>query len=178
MFGIFTCKRSELGTFLVFQWLRIHLQMQGPWVWSLVWEIPHASGQLSLWAATAEARMLQGPCAATTEPVHPRARALQQGEPRQQEVCTPQWRVAPACCNQRPNKVKVKVTRSCLTLCDPMDYTVHAILQARTLEWVAFLFSRGSSQPRDWTQVSRIAGGFFTTELSGKHKDPVKSQIN
>ena len=40
------------------------------------------------------------------------------------------------------------------TLCDPMDCTVHGILQARILEWVAFPFSRGSSQPRDWTQVS------------------------
>ena len=44
---------------------------------------------------------------------------------------------------------EVKVTQSCLTLCDPMDYTVHGILQARILEWAAFLFSRGSSQPRD-----------------------------
>ena len=43
-----------------------------------------------------------------------------------------------------------------------MDYTVHGVLQARILEWAAFAFSRGSSQPRDWTQVSRIAGGFFT----------------
>ena len=59
-------------------------------------------------------------------------------------------------------KVKVKVTQSCLTLCNPMDYTVHGILQARILEWVAFPFSRGSSQPRDQTQVSCIAGGFFT----------------
>ena len=58
-------------------------------------------------------------------------------------------------------KVKVKVTQSCLTLCDPMDYTVHWILQATILEWVSFPFSRGSSQPRDRTQVSRIAGGFF-----------------
>ena len=48
------------------------------------------------------------------------------------------------------------------TLCDPMDYTVRGILQARILEWVAFPFSRGSSQPRDQTQVSRIAGRFFT----------------
>ena len=40
--------------------------------------------------------------------------------------------------------------------------TVHGILQARILEWVAFPFSRGSSRPRNWTQVSRIAGGFFT----------------
>ena len=45
--------------------------------------------------------------------------------------------------------MKVKVTQSCLTLCHPMDYTVHGILQARILEWVAFPFSRGSSQPRD-----------------------------
>ena len=38
---------------------------------------------------------------------------------------------------------------------------VYGILQARILEWVAFPFSRGSSQPRDWTQVSHIAGRFF-----------------
>ena len=43
-----------------------------------------------------------------------------------------------------------------------MDYTVHGILQARILEWIAFPFSRGSSQPRDRTQVSHIAGRFFT----------------
>ena len=59
--------------------------------------------------------------------------------------------------------VKVNVTQSCLTLfIDPMDYTAHGILQARILEWVAFPFSRGSSQPRDRTQVSSIAGGSFT----------------
>ena len=49
------------------------------------------------------------------------------------------------------------------TLCDPMDYTVHGILQARILERVAITFSRGSSQTKDGTQVSRIAGGFFTS---------------
>ena len=59
--------------------------------------------------------------------------------------------------------LKVKVTQSCPTLRDPMDYTVHGILQGRILEWVAFPFSRGSSQLRHWTQVSRIAGGFFTS---------------
>jgi len=49
-----------------------------------------------------------------------------------------------------------------LTLCEPpKDYTAHGILQARRLEWVAFPFSRGSSQPRDPTQVSHMAGGFF-----------------
>ena len=46
-------------------------------------------------------------------------------------------------------QVKMKVTQSCPTLCNPMDYTVHGILQARMLEWVAFPFSRGFSQPRD-----------------------------
>ena len=60
-------------------------------------------------------------------------------------------------------KVKVKVTQSCLTLCDPMDYTVHGNLLARILEWVAIPFSRGSSRPWDRTQVSLIAGGFFTS---------------
>jgi len=44
-----------------------------------------------------------------------------------------------------------------------MDYIVHGILQARILEWVAFPFSRGSSQPRDQTQVSHIVGRFFTS---------------
>ena len=55
----------------------------------------------------------------------------------------------------------VKVIQSCMTLWDPMEYTVHGILQARILEWVAFPFSRGSSQPRDRTQVSHIAGRYF-----------------
>ena len=62
------------------------------------------------------------------------------------------------------NRVEVvKVTQSCPTLCDPMDYIVHGILQARILEWVAFPLSRGSSQPRDQTQVTRVAGGFLTS---------------
>ena len=101
----------------------------------------------------------------------------------------------------RHSEKKVKVAQSCPTLCDPMDYTVHRIFQARILEWVAFPFSRrssqprikprspalqvdsilaeppgrhkntgvgslsllgGSSQPRNWTGVSCIAGGLFT----------------
>ena len=56
------------------------------------------------------------------------------------------------------NAQKVKVAQLWLTLCDPKDCR---ILQASILEWVAFSFSRGSSQPRDRTQVSCIAGGFF-----------------
>ena len=58
--------------------------------------------------------------------------------------------------------LKMKVAQSCPTLCNPVDYTVHGILQARILEWVAFPFPRRSSQPRDRTQVSHIASGFFT----------------
>ena len=63
--------------------------------------------------------------------------------------------------------VKVKVFQSFLTLCNPMDCnppdsSVHGILQARLLEWVAMPSSRGSSEPRNQTQVSLIAGGFFT----------------
>ena len=58
--------------------------------------------------------------------------------------------------------VKMKVAQSFLILFKPMAYMVHGILQARILEWVAFLFSRGSSKPRSQTQVSHIAGGFFT----------------
>ena len=58
---------------------------------------------------------------------------------------------------------KAQVVQSCLTLYNPMDYSVHRILQARILEWIALPFSRGSSQPRDQTHVSRIAGGFFTS---------------
>ena len=57
----------------------------------------------------------------------------------------------------------VKVPQLCLILCDPMDYTVQGILQARILEREAFPFSRGSSQQRDQTQISHIAGGFFTS---------------
>ena len=61
------------------------------------------------------------------------------------------------------NQVKVKVTQPCLTLWDPTDCIVHGLLQARILEWVAFPSSRGSSQPRDWTLISHIAGGFLTS---------------
>ena len=58
---------------------------------------------------------------------------------------------------------KVKVTQSCPTLCNSMDYTAHGNLQTRILEWLSFLLSRGSSQPRDQTQVSHIVGRFFTS---------------
>ena len=63
----------------------------------------------------------------------------------------------------------LSVTQLGVTLCDPMDYSlpcspVRWIFQARILDWIAISFSRGSSWPRDQTQVCYIAGGFFTTE--------------
>ena len=63
----------------------------------------------------------------------------------------------------RKGKVKEKVAQSCPTLCSPMDYTAHGILQARILGWAAFPFSRVFSQSRGRTQVSCIASGFSTS---------------
>ena len=60
------------------------------------------------------------------------------------------------------------VAELCLTLCNPVDcslpvFSVHGTSQARILEWVATSSSKGYSQPKDWTHVSCIAGGLFTT---------------
>ena len=73
----------------------------------------------------------------------------------------------------RKCKVKVLAAQLCLTLCDPMDCSlpgssVHGILQARILEWVAIYFPRESSPFRDWTQVSCTAGRFCTFCLPRK----------
>ena len=57
----------------------------------------------------------------------------------------------------------LRVAQLCPTLYDLMDYTVHGILQARILKWVALPFSMVSSEPWDQTQVSHIAGRFFTS---------------
>ena len=79
------------------------------------------------------------------------------------------------------SKVKVKVAQSCPALCDPMDYTVHEILQARILEWVAVPFSRVYSEPRSFTlqadslpaepqgkpPKSKGSGEFLTWKLIG-----------
>ena len=65
----------------------------------------------------------------------------------------------------------VKVAQSCPNLCDPMDYPVHGILQARILKWVTFPFSRGSSQPRDQTQVSPITGVFLISWATRKAQE-------
>ena len=69
--------------------------------------------------------------------------------------------------NYSDGKMKVKVTQLCPTLCDPMDYIVHGILQTRMLEWVAFPvlgdLPNPGIEPRSPTQVFSIAGGFFTS---------------
>ena len=66
----------------------------------------------------------------------------------------------------------VKVTQSCPALCDPMDYTVHELLQARILEWVAIPFSRGSFQPRDQTPRSpALQSDSLPAEPQGKPKN-------
>ena len=72
--------------------------------------------------------------------------------------------------------VCVLVAQSCPALCNPMDCSppgssVHGILQARILRWVAISFSRGSSQPRDQTQVSCIAGRYFTVWATMEAQD-------
>ena len=76
----------------------------------------------------------------------------------------------------------LKVAQSCPTLCNPMDYTVHGILQARILEWVAFPSSRGSSQPTDWIGVFCTAGGCFTSWASREDQEywsgqPISSPV-
>ena len=63
---------------------------------------------------------------------------------------------------------EVKVAQWCPTLCDSTNYAVHEIFHARILKWVAFPFTRGSSQPRDRTQVSHTEGGFFTSWATRK----------
>ena len=71
--------------------------------------------------------------------------------------------------------IESEVAQSCLTLCDPIDYSlpissVHGILQARILKWVAIPFSRGYSWPRDWSRVYCIARRFFIVWVTRKWK--------
>ena len=67
--------------------------------------------------------------------------------------------------------VKVKAAQSCPTLCDPVGYTVHGILQARVQEWAAFPCSKGSSQARDRTQTSVLEADSLPAEPQGKPKN-------
>ena len=80
-------------------------------------------------------------------------------------------------------KSESEIAQSCPALCDPMDYSlpgssIHGIFQSRVLEWSAISFSRGSSRPRDRTQVSRIVGRRFTVWTTREvllHRGPSNS---
>ena len=69
--------------------------------------------------------------------------------------------------------MKVKVTQLCLTLWDPRNYTVHGILQAKILEWVAVSFSRGAAQPRSPT----LQADSLSVEPPGKPKNTGVSSL-
>ena len=76
-----------------------------------------------------------------------------------------------------PHHPESEVTRLCPTLCNPVDCSlrgssVHGIFQSWVLEWVAISFSRGFSWPRNWTQVSCIAGGCFTLWATREAQPP------
>ena len=94
--------------------------------------------------------------------------------------------LAPIVFFQYKSHSEVKVAQSCLTFSDPMDYTVHGILQARILDWVVLPSSRGFFQPRDprdRTQgLNCIAGEFFTSwatrEVHDSHSYSVKYKFN
>ena len=82
-----------------------------------------------------------------------------------------------SCFSSDPGIKWSEVAQSCLTLCNPVDCSlpgssVHGILQARILEWVAISFSRGSSQPRDRTWVSRIGGRCFNLSATREALNP------
>ena len=76
----------------------------------------------------------------------------------------------------RPARCCRSAAQPCPTVCDPVGCSppgssVHGILQARRLEWVAISFSRGSSRPRDRTCISGIAGGIVTPEKGWRRED-------
>ena len=91
------------------------------------------------------------------------------------------WHVQMLIVSHSTSIVVVLVAQPCPALCNPMDCSpsgssVHGILQARILEWVAMPSSRGSSQPRDRTRVSGTAGSFFTVWATGK-SDSLPSEL-
>ena len=85
--------------------------------------------------------------------------------------------------SRKETAVAMLLAQSCPTLCDPTNrslpgFSIHGILQARILEWIAIPFYRGSSWPRDWTQVSYTAGRFFTIWATGKISQEIENHSN
>ena len=142
------------------QRLRICLPVPGTRFdpWSRKYHMPRGFGALqqllSMCSTTREITTVTSPCSASRElpPLAAtresllRARMIQVSQKKKKVLNALSTCQIFFCVS---SLVKVNVAQSCLTLCDPMDHTVRAILQARILEWVAFPFSRGSSQPRD-----------------------------
>ena len=94
-------------------------------------------------------------------------KVLSQAAPTPQLCHFPSCGAGSAQWQEQERKKKNEVAQSCLTLCNPMDCSlqgsfVHGIFQARVLQWVSISFSRGSSRPRDQTQVSGTVGRRFT----------------
>ena len=91
--------------------------------------------------------------------------------------------VSKALCDQwKESESESEVAQSCPTICNPVEYSlpcsfVHGILQARILEWVAISFSRESSWPRDWTQVSCIAGRHFNLWATREAPNPISNSL-
>ena len=120
------------------------------WFLNAITSVPRGGRQRYMWE-----RHSAGDGGRTQEPNNTRNAAPEAGKGKGRGRILP--RVS------RESKWKSKAL-SRVRLCDPMDYTVHGILQDRILEWVTFPFSRRSfQQPRDRTQVSHSAGGFFTS---------------
>ena len=90
-----------------------------------------------------------------------------------QGLCNVSWEAS----DFQVSNSKLKVAQSCPSLCDPMDYTVHGILQARILERVAIPFSRVSSQPRDQTQVAPHCRWIFY-QLMHQGSPRIKCMVN
>ena len=102
-------------------------------------------------------------CHISPKPLFPLAKAGHGARPRHAFSPFLSWTFS----SSTSMEVRLLFTQLCPALCNPMNcilpgYFVHGALQARILEWVAIPFSRGSSQPKNWTQVSWTAGRFFT----------------
>ena len=146
------------GTSLVVQWLRLHIPSTGGLGSVLFRELdPHATTKSSHTATKSEDATY-----CNSDPTQPNKYFLNNNKVHNSVVfsrSTKLW------------KHSSEVDQSCPTLCNPMDWSlpgssIHGIFQARVLEWVAISFSRGSSQPRDRTQVSRVVGRCFLYCLS------------
>ena len=129
------------------------------WFWQILWPMPCAL-MLSTYLLFTDLQVFgfHNCCIQVTSPCHSCSQHAMRKSMHPGENMSSGHRLG-----LNPSCVKVQVAQLCLTFCDLVAYTVHGILQARILGWVAFPFSRESSQTRDWTRVSHIAGRFFTS---------------